>query len=263
MDKGVVYVARGAAYQELACASAKSLRAQEPAIPIDLYTDQPVAEGPFDRVLPIPEIDTRDKIAGMIDSRFQRSLFLDCDTLVVQPLGDIWGLLDRFDLALCHDVRRTSALIRQGWRIDTPYGFPQMNSGVMLYRRSAEVLAFLREWATAYTEAGTARDQITLRDLLWSSDLRFYILPPEFNLRRVTELDAWEPLDARPIIIHSHRLLQHLRGGGARIGTLAEILSLERTALEAEWAALGLSARSRDDEDPVARFLLAERADRD
>ena len=262
MDCGVIYVARGAGYLDLARASAESLRAQEPDLPIDLYTDQPDAGGPFDRILPIPESGSRDKITCMQGSRFARTLFLDCDTLVVQPLGDIWGLMDRFDLALCHDVRRTSALIRQGWRIDTPYAFPQMNSGVMLYRRSDAMLAFLRDWAAAYVLAGAGRDQVTLRDLLWSSDLRFYVLPPEFNLRRVTELDAWEPLDARPTIIHSHRLLQHLRGAGARVHSLAQILALERAALAAEWAALGLAPAAGEGEDPVPRFTAAERADR-
>jgi hypothetical protein len=259
MDKGVIYVARGADYLDLARASAESLRAVEPAIAIDLFTDQPDPGGPFDVARPIPDSGTRDKIACMRDSRFECTLFLDCDTLVLRPLGDLWGLLDRFDLALCHDVRRSSALIRRGWRIDTPYAFPQMNSGVMLYRRSSAMLALLKDWADAYLAAGASRDQVTLRDLLWSSDLRFYVLPPEFNLRRITELDAWEPLDARPTILHSHRLLQHLRCGGGRVTSLPDLLTLERAALAEEWAALGLPPRAADGEDPLPRFLLAER----
>lgn len=263
MDKGVIYVARGAEYLDLARASAESLRAVEPRISIDVFTDQPDPGGPFDRVLPIPDSGTRDKIACMRLSRFDRTLFLDCDTLVVQPLGDLWDLLDRFDLALCHDVRRASALIRQGWRIDTPYAFPQMNSGVMLYHKTTTMENFLADWAEAYAQARAARDQVTLRDLLWLSDLRFYVLPPEFNLRRITALDAWEPLDARPTIIHSHRLLQHLRGADGRVGSLADLLTLERAALAEEWAAHGLPARAAEGEDPLPRFLLAQRASGD
>ncbi len=263
MDKGVIYVARGAEYLDLARASAESLRAVEPGISIDVFTDQPDRGGLFDRILPIPDSGTRDKIACMRVSRFDRTLFLDCDTLVVQSLGDLWNLLDRFDLALCHDVRRTSALIRQGWRIDTPYAFPQMNSGVMLYRKTPAMQTFLGDWADAYVQADTARDQVTLRDLLWSSDLRFYVLPPEFNLRRITELDAWEPLDARPTIIHSHRLLQHLRGMEGRVRSLADLLTLERHALATEWAAHGLPPRAAEGEDPLPRFLLAQRSARD
>jgi hypothetical protein len=257
MDRGVLYVARGAGYLDLAVASAESLRRHAPDLPIDLFTDQPAPGGPFDRVRPIPDSGTRDKIACMARTRFARTLFLDCDTLVLNPLGDLFDLLERFDLAVCHDVRRTSPLIRQGWRVQTPYAFPQMNTGVMLYRRSPALLAFLADWATAYVEAGIGRDQPTFRDLLWTSDLRFYVLPEEFNLRRVTQLDAWEPEDVRPTVLHSHRLLQHLRGPGARLSDLAAILPLERAARAAEWEALGLAPDHARGEDPVARFREA------
>ena len=61
-------------------------------------------------------------------------------------------------------------------------------------------------------------------------------IPPEFNLRRVTELEAWEPLDAVPTIVHSHRLLQHLRGQGERVTDLQRLRELEQEALAEEWA---------------------------
>jgi hypothetical protein len=118
---------------------------------------------------------------------------------------------------------------------------------------------FLRNWQKAYTLAGKPRDQPTLRDLLWSSDLRFYVLPPEFNLRRVTVLDAWEPLDARPTIMHSHRLLQHLRGAPDRLSTLTEILPAERLARAEEWRR-SLVADPVQGGDAVAAYHSAEAA---
>lgn len=238
---GVIYTATGADYAALAAASARSLRAREPGLAVDLFTDLPDAPGldVFDRVHPVPESHPRAKLDCLPLSRFERTLFLDCDTLVTAPLGDLFGLLDRFELALAHDVRRRSALIREDDGAGTPYAFPQLNSGVMLYRRSPAMLAFLAEWRRRYAAAGVLRDQITLKRLLWESDLRFYVLPPEFNLRRVTMLDAWEPLDAIPTIIHSHRLLQHLKGG-ERVVSLAALVALERRARAAEWAAAGL-----------------------
>ena len=266
MRDGVIYVAQGAGYLDLAIASAQSLREVSPGLPIDIYSDLPVpvdllAGAPFDKVHRIPDLPVlgkmgRAKIACMPLSRFERTLFLDCDTLVVKPLGDLFAVLDRFELALAHDVRRVSALVREGFAEDTPYAFPQLNTGVLLYRRSQTMQAFFAEWARRYREAGRARDQITFKDLIWASDIRFYVLPPEFNLRRVTVMDAWEPLDALPTIIHSHRLLQHLQGRGGRVRTLAEVLRLEREALMAEWAALGLPAKARLGEDPSARFRM-------
>ncbi len=265
MQDGVIYVAQGAGYLELATASARSLREASPGLPIDVFSDLPVpvelmGGAPFDRVHRIPEEALRSrmaraKIACMPLSRFERTLFLDCDTLVVKPLGDLFAVLDRFEMALAHDVRRISAMIREGHEEVTPYAFPQLNTGVLLYRRSAVTGAFFAEWARRYREAGVERDQVTFKDLIWSSDIRFHVLPPEFNLRRVTMMDAWEPLDALPTIIHSHRLLQHLRQpGAARVRTLAELLRLEREALALEWRSLGLAERARLGEDPSQRF---------
>ena len=254
---GVIYVAQGADYLELALASAGTLVAHNPGLAVDLFTDQaPFPSALFAQVHPIPNIPSLPpKLACLPLSRFDRTLYLDCDTLVVNPFGDLFDILNRFDLALAHDVRRIWGLIREGHLEATPYAFPQHNAGVMLYRQSPAMAAFLADWAARYRAAGRERDQITLKDLLWASDIRFYVLPPEFNLRRVTLMDAWEPLDALPTIIHSHRLLQHLRASGQpRVQSLTDLMALERVALAGEWLALGLEPQTPAGENPAARF---------
>lgn len=244
MRDGAIFVAEGAGYAELAVQAARSLRATNPHLPADLFTDRPGTAGleVFDRVHPLPPGCARAKIDCLPLARFERALYLDADVLVLAPLGDLFDLVDRFALCLAHDVRRRSDLIRAGHAHRTPYAFPQMNSGVMLYRNDAQMKTFFAEWCRRYSVAGAARDQVVLKDLLWESDLRFYVLPPEFNLRRVTVLDAWEPLDAVPTIVHSHRLLQHLRGQGGRVSDLGTLRRLEREALAREWARDGDSA---------------------
>lgn len=256
MRQGVIYVAAGAGYLGLAERSATSLKAREPRLSVLLFTDQGTVSGPFDEIRPIPEGGPTPKLACLAETPFDRTLYLDCDTLVLASLGDLFDILDRFELAVTHDVRRTSELIREGHLADPPYAFPQMNCGVMLYRRSEAMLAFLADWCRRYREAGRLRDQVTFRDQLWQSDIRFYVLPEEFNLRRVTVLDAWEPLDARPTILHSHRLLQHLRGAEGRLDDLPSIFAAERVARADEWAALGIAAP--DTGDPAGPFHAAE-----
>ncbi|WP_206615027.1 glycosyltransferase family protein [Mesobaculum littorinae] len=257
MTDGVIYVAAGKDYLDLAEQSVRSLKAANPQLEADIFTDMTPGTDLFDRVHPIPAGPTA-KLASLPHSRFDRTLYLDCDTLILSPFGDLFDLLDRFQLAVAHDVRRTSELIRQGFQHATPYAFPQMNCGVLLYRTSPEMMAFLGEWQSRYTASGLKRDQPTFRDLVWSSDLRFYVLPPEFNLRRVTMLDAWEPLDVRPTIMHSHRLLQHLRGHEERFSDLGSILAVEREALDDEWAAFETAPVDEEGNGPARRFHLAE-----
>lgn len=234
---GVVYVATGPAHLELAIASAESLERASPGLPADLFTDLPdlASGGPFARIHHIARPHRRSKLDCMARSRFERTLFLDSDTLVLGDVSDGFALLSRFEMALAHDVRRASDLIRTGWRVQTPYAFPQHNSGVIYYRRSATMLDFLHRWAEAFAESGLRRDQPVLRDLLWQSDIRYYVLPEEFNLRRVTHLDSWEPEDMRPMVLHSHVLQRHLHGSGPRIIEPAELLAHERAALMRSW----------------------------
>lgn len=247
MSAGVIYVATGAGYVDLAVQSARSLRLTNPGIAADLFTDTPDAAGleMFDQVHRVPVVHPRAKLECMALSRFDTTLFLDADTLVAGDLGDLWGILDRFDLAMAHDVRRASELIREGLKVTTPYAFPQLNSGVVLYRRSAAMARFLADWLSRFHASGLSRDQIVLKDVLWQSDMRFYVLPPEFNLRRVTVLDAWEPLDAEVKIIHSHRLMDHLRYQDAtRITDLASLMLAERLSLAEEWQAVAAPSRA-------------------
>ncbi|WP_158965332.1 glycosyltransferase family protein [Chachezhania sediminis] len=253
---GVIFVAVGNGYRDLACQAAASLAMSNPGLPVDIFTDGPLPpHHVFDQVHPIPAPHPRAKLDCFARSRFDRTLYLDADVLVLGPLGDLFSVADRFPLAMAHDVRRRSPLVRQGHAAETPYAFPQLNSGVLLYRRGEETAAFFAEWKRRYDAAGHLRDQITLKDLLWDSDIRFYVLPPEFNLRRTPMLDAWEPLDARPTILHSHRLLQHLRGRGQRVTTVEEIAALEREALGREWQAhVGHPGPVPAGIDPAARF---------
>ncbi|MGH1368174.1 MAG: putative nucleotide-diphospho-sugar transferase [Maritimibacter sp.] len=251
MKTGVVYVATGGDYLALAQASARSLRAFEPEIAIDVFTDDVNAPEPglFDQIHLIENPHRRSKVECYGKTRFERTLYLDCDTLVLGPLGDLFDILERFDMAFTHDMRRNTKLVQTGYKHQTPYAFPQLNGGVILYRGTPPVRSFMEDWARRFAASGLDRDQPTLRDLLWETDLRYYVLPPEFNLRRVTMLDAWEPGDVRPTILHSHRLMDHMQGRGAAIETVPELVEAERAALRAEWEALG-----GRDVDPVKRF---------
>lgn len=95
-----------------------------------------------------------------------------------------------------------------------PDSFPQLNSGVILYKKSENVLKLLEEWRVAFHEAKLPKDQTTLRELLWlhADKVRVYVLLPEYNTRYQTHIDAWashpRQNEAVPKILHMTKFVE-------------------------------------------------------
>ena len=201
-DCGVVYVASGEFHTMAAVSAAASVRETNPWLPVDLFTDQASVSGPLDRIVPIERGHLRSKVDYLPETRFPRTLYLDSDTRVVADLEPMFGLLSRFDLAVAHAHARNAARQTLIWRNAIPDAFPQHNGGVILYRGEGKALEFMRRWREAYHEAGFKWDQITLRELMWLSDLVIYVLPPEYNVRYEKYLNVWTEREAVPKILH-------------------------------------------------------------
>ena len=74
------------------------------------------------------------------------------------------------------------------------------------------MLEFLAKWKEAFHSAGIGKDQVTLRELLWLSDLNIYVLPPEYNVRYQKFVDIWarQPTEAVPKILHMKKFITEL-----------------------------------------------------
>jgi len=206
---GVIYCAHTDRYIRMAAQSASSVREHAPDLPIHLFTDpagRQKIEGHhhlFDKMIVLPEMHRRSKVDVMHQSEFERTLYLDADTWVVADFRDMFQLLDRFDIALSHAAARNHPLTLATWRKKLPPSFPQYSSGLILFKGVEGVLSLLRAWGPAFREAGFQKDQVTLRELLWDSDLRIATLPPEYHARRKENIDLWRkrPRDAKLRII--------------------------------------------------------------
>lgn len=212
MNKGVVYVATGESYCKEAIKSAGSLKKYMPNLPITLFTDNKNTSPYFNNqvLLTSPTHTIGDKIYGICNSPYEKTLYLDTDTYICDDLSDIFSLLKMFDLAatrapmrfLCH-------------RQDLPNCFTELNCGLILFKKSDRVLSFLNQWKDCYEElkceAG-CHDQHSFRLMLLKSDLRFYILPPEYNCRACF-----------PVFIHGKVFVVHSRH--KNIGELASIIN--------------------------------------
>lgn len=115
--------------------------------------------------------------------RDAKVLWLDSDTYVVEPIPDLFDLLDRFDLALAHAPgHRTAPTVHP-----VPDCFPEFNIGVIAMKNS---LAVQWLWRSVYArqlahlDVYGDNDQAPLREELWNNDeLRWATLPSEYNCR--------------------------------------------------------------------------------
>lgn len=202
-DKGVLYVATGAGFTEMAIASAKSLKEHTSGIKVHLFTDQPNVQSKWiDSTGEIENSHVRSKVDYIHQSPFQYTLFLDADTKIVADISELFQLLDRFDMAIAHAQQRNHFPTLQNWKTELPYAFPQMNSGVVLFRANELTKKLFEDWQEAYHNNGFHKDQVTLRELIWNSALRISILPPEYNIRFVKYLDIWTEKETQPKILH-------------------------------------------------------------
>lgn len=206
-QSGVYFIATGARYLKAAARAAASVRQMCPdlglAIATDL-TDAPEA-AMFDVVVSVENPHRRSKVDMLSKTPFERTIYLDTDVKVVADLSGIVQVLDRFDIALTHAHSRNKPNTTEIWRVELPDAFPQCNGGIFAFRTTRNTLQFFEEWSTAFAEAGYKKDQVTLRELLWLSDLRIYILPPEFNVRHTRYLSFWKREEAAPKILHLAR----------------------------------------------------------
>ncbi len=183
---GFLYVATGDRFIAEAAESAISLRRWMPDSPIILHADrQPPAGAPFDRVIALenPQHFFIDKIKPLLETPFERTVFLDTDTRVCAEVSDLFTVLDRFDIAVSH------APLRHDRPFATPNCFVELNTGVIAYRRCEAVARLIHRWMEIYEEevarCGKVSDQAAFRQAAYESDARLYVLPSEYNLRTV------------------------------------------------------------------------------
>jgi len=187
MKRGILYVATGARHLEEMLYSARSAKRHLPEVPIVLYTDQAgLPQGLFAEIrrLGNPRHSFMDKIAPLRETPFERTLFLDTDTIVCRPVEDLFELLDRVELAVAH------APLRHDRPFSTPNCFVELNTGVMAYRKTAAVDALYVDWLRTYEKevVQTGRmdsDQPAFREAIYRSPVNFYVLTAEYNLRTV------------------------------------------------------------------------------
>jgi hypothetical protein len=189
-----VYCATGRRFVDEAIQSALSVKAVMPNVPRVLFTNDDestrlAGTGVFDRVDVIldPDYGFRDKIRPLADLEFDKIVFLDSDTFMMNSISEVFELLDVFELAFCYSpIRYCPDYALEG----VSDAFTEPNTGVLAFRRTEAVVELLRKWDKLYIEQmGSCcppdHDQPSFREVVYKSDVKFCILPCEYNLRTV------------------------------------------------------------------------------
>jgi hypothetical protein len=202
-SEGLLFVATGKRCLGEAAAAARASRPHLGERPITIVTDDVEAArgmGCFDDCVAHadPRHSYRDKIPGLLDLPYERTLFLDSDARLIAPADGLFALLDHHDFAAAHAPVRIPA----GWVAPSaPACYPEFNSGVMLLRDNAIRRTLIERWLERYDEVGQDWDQATLRAAVWEllpGGLRTYVLPPEANLRTTK---PWVAGKGLPVIV--------------------------------------------------------------
>ena len=194
-NNGVLYIAFGVAYLAMTLVSFASLRKTNSSVNVHVVTniafDFTTVDG-WDSnrdsfiFLDMPTEDNR-KVKCALDQHtpFQRTIFLDCDTVVLKDLSMAWDLLDEFDIAIKQnanpqrDPRKADPVIFRGYRAGA---LPHWNSGVVLFRKNDKTRKFFERWWAAYTEGGLPFDQVALaKTILAGGSEKFLSLDGRWN----------------------------------------------------------------------------------
>lgn len=133
-----------------------------------------------------------DKIANMRRSPFERTIYLDSDTFVVDEIAHVLRLLDRYDIAVAYAPAHRGLADPE-----VPTAFYEFNTGVIAWRASDRMAAFMRSWEETYAawlreepflgagmaSRGGRADQPAFRRCAWQHDVRLFVLAPEYNFR--------------------------------------------------------------------------------
>jgi hypothetical protein len=192
MSIGAIYViTRDERYVNLLRASVESLKGAMPDLPITVFSEFPVTHSALDRVIPIKAVGDGfyDKARMMLDSPYEKTIFLDADIYVAEAFPEVFALLERFDCAATHEEYLNTDWSNYYPRPDVPESFPEFNTGVLVYRRSSAMHRTLQEWGRLYREyleknPGQAiNDQPFFRIAAYFGDARIATLGREYNCK--------------------------------------------------------------------------------
>ncbi len=192
MSQGAIYIiTQDPRYVGLLLTSAASLKRAMPELPITVFSQFPVESSLLEKVVRVDPTQDGffDKTRLMRESPYDRTLFIDADIHVAEPIPELFTLLDNFDCAATHEEYVSTDWFQRYPRPDIPASFPEFNTGILMLKRSEKVDRLLMEWGDLYRAFLEAKpgekinDQPFFRVAVYGSDVRIATLTREYNCK--------------------------------------------------------------------------------
>ncbi len=209
-SEGFVFATTGEKYTTLARRAARTLREVMPGCLVDIFTDQALEDDVFDRIHRLNHNWFRPKMQAVRESRFERSIIMDADIVVVVDISEVFRILDCCDIAGVEGHTRREPMMPANSQV--PRCFPPINSGFLAVRASPRMHAFAQAWEDDVRGNASNLDQPSFRRLLYQSDLRFLPLGGEYNTINLNKIDIWHKMHGAPRVLHVREL--HMRSAG-------------------------------------------------
>jgi len=204
MDSGILYISADDSYLTEAKQSAQSVKSQMPDTPTAIITDTSSPGSMFDVVIERDDLTSSVVVKSNHIHRtpFNRTLYLDTDTYVTQPLDDIFDILDHYDIA-------TALEKGEHYDIGLPPSVAHRQGGVIAFKDTQRVTELFELWREIYArqrEEGHMSDQPPLTKAVLESGVSIHTLPVEDNCL----IYSGERLEGDVRIVHGHDELAEL-----------------------------------------------------
>ena len=183
MTDGVMYIASGEQYLSEAEYSATSVREQMPDVNIALVTDHENIEADvFDDILDLTETYPDSGVSTLRPglSPYDRTLFLDTDTFLAEPVPELFDILEDYNMAFTQSPGRLAVP-------GLPDPWVEFNTGVISYESSTATEQFFERWLDIYQNMLKSddidRNQPSFAHAVAESDVDYFLLPREYNCR--------------------------------------------------------------------------------
>jgi len=191
INQGFIYIVTGASYAREAIHSIESLSRCTPKTGITVVTDQPELFASTNvhvvrKQKTSPQASWKSnlayKVQGLLQTPYQKTVFLDSDTHVCASIDELFFALQFFDLL----AMPSYIDCQQPYIDETPRtGLVEINTGVIGYNSTPAVKAFLENWLRCYMAnyRKYKHDQPAFVEALAKSDIRFFPISNAYNFR--------------------------------------------------------------------------------